>query len=373
MNNGNSYHQLHENILNPKLAKLGWTPFFQQQYEMSEVDSRPARVIGVHRQIFSVMQEDEVHHVSLAGRLYNRTTEAYPVVGDWVLVRQQIITKIFARKNLLSRKTAGNRSGREEETYDQQDIAANLDFAFIVCGLDRDYNLARIERYLTLTYQCGIEPVILLSKSDLIQNPSQYVGEVESIAPGVPVYALSICDNDTVGHLAALLQPNRTAALLGSSGAGKSTLINRLAGGNIRETAEVGKRVGKGRHTTTSRDLVLLPDGGMVIDNPGIREIGLSGEGVNNLSAFPDIEALSVRCRFNNCTHTCEPGCRVLAAVATGEISSRRLDNYIKLNNELDYLRERQNKSAARVEKERRQHISKKVKNLKNRKERQWK
>lgn len=372
MKNGNSYNPLHKDILSSKLAKLGWSVFFQQQFQMPEVDSRPARVVGVHKQIFSVMQEDEIRHVSLAGRLYHQASEMYPVVGDWVLVKEQVITNIFARKNLLSRKTAGPRSGREE-IYDQQQIAANLDFAFIVCGLDRDYNLARIERYLTLTYQCGIEPIILLSKSDLIQNPYQYVLEVESIAPGVPVYALSLCDDDTVKHLATLLQPNRTAALLGSSGAGKSTLINRLAEENIRETGEVGKRVGKGRHTTTSRDLILLPGGGIVIDNPGIREIGLAGEGLNNSSAFPDIEGLSAQCRFNNCTHTCEPGCRVLEAVATGEISSRRLNNYNKLNNELDYIRERQNKSAARVEKERRQHISKKVKNLKNRKKQQWK
>ncbi|MCP4433701.1 MAG: ribosome small subunit-dependent GTPase A, partial [Gammaproteobacteria bacterium] len=180
-------------------------------------------------------------------------------------------------------------------------------------------------------------------------------------------------DTDAVTSVSTLLYPNRTATLIGSSGAGKSTLINHLAGKNIRQTQAVGKRVGKGRHTTTSRDLFLLPGGGMVIDNPGIREIGLSRQVTESTSAFPDIEALAGQCRFSNCTHTCEPGCRVLEAIDTGEISSRRLNNYIKLNNELNYTRERQNKSADRVEKERWQHISKKVKNLKNRRSQQWK
>lgn len=364
---------LHENKLLTRLTKLGWSPFFQHQYENSAADSAPARVVGVHRHVFSVMQGEEVFHVSLAGRLYNQDTGIYPVVGDWVLVNKQVITNIFTRNNLLSRKIAGKRSGRNAEIYDEQGIAANLDFAIIVSGLDRDYNPARIERYLTLTYHCGIEPVILLSKSDLQQNPEHFVCEVEAIAPGVPVYLLSLNDNEAVMRVATLLYPHRTATLIGSSGAGKSTLINQLAGKNIRQTRTVGERVGKGRHTTTSRDLFLLPGGGMVIDNPGIREIGLSRHTTGSTSAFPDVEKLAGQCRFSNCTHTCEPGCRVLEAIAAGEISSRRLKNYIKLNNELDYTRERQNKSADRVEKERWQHISKKVKNLKNRRNQQWK
>ncbi len=365
--------QINKNSFLSRLTKLGWSPFFQQQYENSALDSAPARVVGVHRHVFSVMQGDEVFHVSLAGRLYNQATGIYPVVGDWVLVNEQIITNIFTRNNLLSRKTAGRRSGRKAELHDEQGIAANLDFAFIVCGLDRDYNPARIERYLTLVYHCGIEPVILLSKSDLQHPPDQFVCEVEAIAPGVPVYPLSLYDTDSVTRVATMLYPHRTAALIGSSGSGKSTLINQLAGKDIRHTQSVGERVGKGRHTTTSRDLFLLPEGGMVIDNPGIREIGLSRQLTDSRNVFPDIESLAEQCRFSNCTHTCEPGCRVLEAIATGEISSRRLNNYTKLNDELDYIRERQNKSADRVEKERWQHISKKVKNFKNRKNQQWK
>jgi len=359
---------LHEKTFISRLEKLGWSPFFQKQYEKSAADSTPARVVGVHKQIFSVMQGEEIFSVSLAGRLYYEAAGIYPVVGDWVLVKEQVITNIFKRNNLLSRKAAAGRSGREAKAYEEQGIAANLDFAFIVCGLDRDFNPARIERYLMLTYHCGIKPVILLSKSDLQQNPEQFVCEVEAIAPGVSVFPLSLYDTNAVTRVAALLHPHRTAALIGSSGAGKSTLINHLTGEDIRRTAAVGERVGKGRHTTTSRDLLLLPGGGMVIDNPGIREIGLVRQESSSISAFPDIEALAGQCRFSNCTHSCEPGCRVLEAVTTGEISSRRMNNYIKMNNELDYTRERQNKSAARVEKERWQHISKKVRSLKNRK-----
>ena len=317
------------------------------------------------------MQGGETIFVSLAGRLHNRNAGIYPVVGDWVLVKEQVITDILTRNNLLSRKDTGDRSGRDVKVEEEQGIAANLDFAFIVCGLDRDFNLARIERYLMLAYHCGIEPVILLSKSDLQQNPEQLVCEVEAIAPGVLVFSLSLHDPHGVMRVSALLYPHRTAALIGSSGAGKSTLINHLAGGDIRRTGAVGERVGKGRHTTTSRDLILLPSGGMVIDNPGIREIGFVREEVHSMSAFSDIEALADQCRFGNCTHTCEPGCRVLEAVTTGEISVRRLNSYIKLNNELNYIRERYNKSAARVEKERWQHISGKLKNLKHRKNQQ--
>jgi len=269
---------LHKNTLLAKLEKLGWSPFFQQQYEKLDAGSTPARVVGVHREIFSVMQGEKIFHVSLAGRLHHQAAKKYPTVGDWVLVKKQVITNIFTRNNLLSRKAAGGRSGQKTEIYDEQGIAANLDFVFIVCGLDRDYNPARIERYLTLAYHCGIEPIILLSKSGLRQYPEQFVSEVEAIAPGVQVYPLSLYDADTVTRVATLLYPYRTAALIGSSGAGKSTLINRFAGKNIRETRSVGERVGKGRHTTTIRDLLLLPGGGMVIDIQASGKLAYQGK-----------------------------------------------------------------------------------------------
>ncbi|MBM9616869.1 GTPase RsgA [Desulfobulbus rhabdoformis] len=209
-----------------RLEKLGWLPFFQQQYNKLVTDSTPARGVGVHKQLFSVMHGDETISVSLAGRLHDRVAGIYPVVGDWVLVKEQVITNIFTRNNLLSRKAAGGRSGRGAKGEEEQGIAANLDFVFIVCGLDRDFNLARIERYLMLAYHCGIQPVILLSKSDLQQNPERFVCEVEASAPGVAVFSLSLHDTHAVARVAALLHPHRTAALIGSSGAGKSTLIN---------------------------------------------------------------------------------------------------------------------------------------------------
>lgn len=347
----------------PQLETLGWSPFFAEQYDPSAA-GRPARVIGANRLGFSVNFGDETGHAFPAGRFY-KGGEEYPVVGDWVLVKDELITWIFARKNFLSRKAAGRRSGRESEGGEEQGMAANLDFVFIVCGLDRDYNPARIERYLMLAYGCGIEPVILLTKADLQENPAQFVSEIEAGAPGVLVTALSPHDSEAVAQVAALLKPGVTAALVGSSGAGKSTLVNRLAGEEIQETAAVGARGGKGRHTTTSRELIVLPGGGLVIDNPGIREIGLTGQDVGSDTLFPDIDALAEQCRFSDCTHTCEPGCRVLEAVRSGELSARRLNSYSKLNSELAYSRERQSKSASRVEKERRQHISRMVKEIK--------
>lgn len=373
MQNTQNNKELPDNINIEMWTKLGWSPFFSQQWDYC-AGGIPARVIGANRQIFHLNTGGGVNiHASVAGKIYNREDGMYPVVGDWVLVKETTIVHILARKNLLSRRAAGNRSGKETAGVREQGMAANLDYVFIVCGLDRDYNPARIERYLMLAYNCGIEPVVLLSKADLQDDPAVYVHEIESMAPRVPVMALSFHDDASIARIASLLSPAITAALVGSSGAGKSTLINRLMGEDVRQTSAVGNRLGKGRHTTTTRDLLMLPCGGMVIDNPGIREIGLIGQETESSSAFTDIESLAAQCRFVNCSHSSEPGCRVLAAIESGELAPRRLNSYLKLQCELEYSRERQKKSAARVEKDRRQHIAKKVRKVKNRRKEQWK
>jgi len=236
---------------------------------------------------------------------------------------------------------------------------------FIVCGLDRDFNLRRIERYLTLVYNCGLMPVIVLTKADLHRDPLGYVSKVEAVTLGVPVHLISAWDNTGLNALESYLSPGRTSTLVGSSGAGKSTLLNRLYGRPVQRTGAVSTQVGKGRHTTTSRELIRMPQGGMVIDNPGLREIAFweVHQGVD--AVFPEIEALRADCRFADCSHTHEPGCPVLAAVEAGEITGGRLENYRKMRREMDYLDHRRHKSADRVEKERWKSVALKIKAMK--------
>jgi ribosome biogenesis GTPase len=203
----------------------------------------------------------------------------YPVTGDWVLMTDAVISRVLARKNALSRGASGTRNKQDAQPQKEQVIAANLDTVFIVCGLDRDFNLRRIERYLTLVYNCGLNPVIILTKADLHQDPERFVGEVEAVAFGVPIHLVSASDDTGLSSLEPYLSPGRTTTMVGSSGAGKSTLVNRLYGENVQLTGSISAHVGKGRHTTTSRDLIMMPQGGMVIDNPGIREIAFLGSG----------------------------------------------------------------------------------------------
>lgn len=368
MNSPNTEKTLHNDIAFSHLSRLGWSSFFQQQLSSGDGVLPPARVIGVRKNIFLVNRGDEEIHATPAGRLFHEIDTCLPVVGDWVLLRESVITTVLPRRNVLSRREAGGRSGRKDESrLSDQVIAANLDTVFIVCGLDRDFNLRRIERCLTMVYNCGIAPVIVLTKADLHQDPLDFVEKVENIAFGVPVYPVSAHDQDGVARLKKLLPPGRTAALIGSSGAGKSTLINRLFGDEIRATGAVGDRVKKGRHITTTRDLIVLPTGGMVIDNPGIREIGLTIDDDSAESAFPDIESLAQFCRFSDCSHSHEPGCRVLEAVSCGEISSDRLHNYHKIKSELKYHFQREQMGAARSERERRKGIAQKRKSMKKR------
>ena len=352
------------------LFRLGWSSFFSTQLDNRNRDSTPARIIGVRKNIYLVSRGHEEESASLAGRFFNDPETAFPVVGDWVLLQGSVIISLLPRINVLSRKASGGRTRKTPEMHTgEQTIAANLDMVFIVCGMDRDFNPRRIERYLTLVYNCGIEPAVILTKSDLHQNPDECIQEAEAVAFGVPVYPVSANDDSAVVQLKTLLSTGRTAALVGSSGAGKSTLINRLYGEEIRTTCEVGTRVGKGKHTTTTRDLIVLPSGGMVIDNPGIREIALSMDIEGGRSVFSDIEAYAQSCRFSDCTHTHEPGCKVLEAVSDGKIPVGRLNNYQKLGKELSYQNQREHKSASRLEKERWKSVSLKVKAIKKRKQ----
>ena len=352
------------------LSKLGWTSYFQTQLELFCCEEFiPARVVGVRKNNFRISNGKREWLATVAGRLKHHSEGMYPVTGDWVLMNDTVISKVLTRKNALSRGAAGTHGKQNGAPQREQIIAANLDTVFVVCGLDRDFNLRRIERYLTLVYNCGLNPVIILTKADLHQDPGHFLNEVETVAFGVPTHLVSALDCKGLTTLEEYLSSGQTTAMVGSSGAGKSTLVNRLYGKTIQETDSISDSVGKGKHTTTTRDLIMMPQGGMVIDNPGIREIALWDDDGGIEVTFPEIEHLAEKCRFSDCSHLHEPGCRVLQAIIDGEILQGRLESYRKMKRELAYLSHRQHKSADRVEKERWKEVALKVKAIKKRRQ----
>lgn len=351
------------------LLRMGWTSHFQIQLKnFCHEDVIPARVVGVRKNSFCVSDGKREWLATASGRLRHNPDGIYPVTGDWVLVTETVISGVLTRKNTLSRGAAGTHGKHEQLPHREQVIAANLDTVFVVCGLDRDFNLRRIERYLTLIYNCGLNPAIVLTKADLHRNPAHFLDEVETVAFGVSTHLVSAPDGSGLSRLEKYLSPGQTAAMMGSSGAGKSTLVNLLCGRPLRATGPISTRVGKGTHTTTTRDLIMMPRGGMVIDNPGIREITFWDDDDGLGAAFPDIETLAGECRFSDCRHLHEPGCRVLQAAADGEVLQERLESYHKMKRELTYRSQRQHKSADRVEKERWKEVALKVKAIKKRK-----
>jgi len=348
------------------LSQMGWTSHFQMQLEyINDDEFIPVRVIGVRKNSFRVSNGKREWLATVAGRIKHHSDSIYPVTGDWVLITDTVISKVLARKNALSRGAAGTHGKQDEQPQREQVIAANLDTVFIVCGLDRDFNLRRIERYLTLVYNCGLNPVIILTKADLYHDPEHFVSEVETVAFGVPIHLVSAADYMGLTPLEQYIAPGLTTTMVGSSGAGKSTLVNRLYGKPIQTIGSVSNSLGKGKHTTTSRDLIRLPQGGMVIDNPGVREIAFWDVGGGIEIAFPELERFALECRFSDCSHMHEPGCRVLAAITEGQISQSRLESYRKMKRELAYLSHRQHKSAERVEKEHWKDVALKIKAIK--------
>ena len=351
------------------LTGLGWNPALDEALKLhSQQDAtlHPARITGVRKNHFMVDDGGAERLTTLTGRFHHRAVSPadLPVAGDWALLDNDRITALLPRRNILSRGAAGERHRRAEAAGGVQPIAANLDTVFVICGMDRDYNLRRIERYITLVYNCGMNPVVLLNKCDLHQCFHDKVEAVEEIAIGVPVHAVSAAGSVGLEVLDPYLEQGKTVALLGSSGVGKTTLVNRLAGRDRYATSAVSDSVGKGVHTTTTRDLIRLPGGGMIIDNPGIREIAFWDDEDGIDRAFADIEELAQACRFADCRHESEPGCGVRAAVESGDLPVKRLESYLKMKRELVYLSERRSKSADRLEKERWQWVSLKIKEI---------
>lgn len=317
------------------LKKIGFGQFFKEQLKRVDNDLEiPARIAAIHRGGYEVWSERGVGLAGLSGRLtLELTEEAFPGVGDWVVLRTHPVadqTPLIER--VLERRTSFARGAAGRETRSQI-IAANVDVVFVVCGLDDDYSVRRIERYLARVWASGADPVVILSKADICENPSLREVEVQAICIGVPVHLTSVPRGQGIETIRQYIEPGTTAAFVGSSGVGKSTLINTLLGEERMTTGATSERDGRGRHTTSHRQLILLPQGGLLLDTPGMRELQLAGE--DGLDAvFADIEELAEQCRFRDCRHDTEPGCAVKRAVRSGELDAERLDHFRKLQKE---------------------------------------
>jgi len=322
------------------LESLGWNDSWLQHFRALERSGlEPGRVAVEDKHHYIVLTSEGPLTGKVTGKLLHEAESPaeLPKVGDWVaLVARRdedkaVIHGVLPRRTRLSRKIAGR-------TTDEQVLVANVDVAFVVQGLDRPFSPALLQRHLVMAREGGVKPVVVLNKADLCHDVLEQLAIAEKAAADAPVIAVSAKTGRAIDSLTQLIRPLETVVFVGPSGAGKSSLINRIYGDDILATTEVRDRDAKGRHTTSWRELIVLPNGGLVIDTPGMREfhLWLAAQGASE--SFPDIEALAPGCRFRDCGHTTEKGCAVLAAIAAGELARQRLDDYRKLQNELSSL-----------------------------------
>lgn len=346
--------------MNSDLSRLGWNAYFQSAFSNYDNALIPGRVVRANREQSIIHLGNEVVSARVPGSLRVRLGDAveFPTVGDWVGLERvgdaHVVAERLSRKSLFVRGAAGKRSR-------DQAVAANFDHLFLMSGLDGDFNPRRIQRYLTLAWSTNAQPVVVLNKSDLCSDVDALVREVSAVAPGVAVHAISARNPDTLGCLFEYVRSGSTVALLGSSGVGKSSLINALLGEDRLATQENRESDSRGRHTTTWRELLLCPQGGALIDLPGMRELQMTGDAIGLRKAFSDVAEIAARCRFRDCRHEGEPGCAIAEALDAGELDADRYEQFLKLKGESIVARgrrmEREKKAGAkpnpRAEKER--------------------
>ena len=348
------------------LTKYGWDSFFEDKLKDFSVDGFiPGRIAVENKTNYLLYTHFGEMTGEISGKMYFNCEEKndFPAVGDWVLFRpfpeekKAIIEGVLPRKTKFSRKSAGVKT-------DEQILASNIDTVFIMTSMNKDLNTRRLERYLILARENRILPIIVLSKSDLCENPEEMLAELKNFLDHVPFQMISCVTGYGLQEIRKYFEGNKTAALLGSSGVGKSTLINTLAGSDIMKVNDLTNYKDRGVHTTTRRELVVLPEGGMIIDTPGLRELQLweGSEGLSDL--FSDIEALAEKCRFKDCTHSEEPGCAVRQAFEDGTLDEDRLKSYNKMQREINYFERRKYESSILAERKKWKKIHKDVKQI---------
>ncbi|MGH2319220.1 ribosome small subunit-dependent GTPase A [Planococcus sp. SE5232] len=339
-----------------KIEQYGWNSSWQEKITAPGI---PGRVTLEHKNLYRVVTDHGEWLCSLSGKYRHQHTRIeFPCVGDWLMVEQMpgeekgIIHQVLPRTSQFSRKMAG-------ETSDIQLIAVNVDYVFLAMSLNHDFNVRRLERYLLAAWDSGSNPVIVLTKKDQCSDIGPYLRQVEAVAFGVPVFAVSALTGEGIEELQQQLAGSKTGALLGSSGVGKSSLINALSGSERMMVQDIREDDSKGRHTTTHREMILLPEGGLMIDTPGMREFQLGdySEGVE--AGFSDVESLALACRFRDCAHNDEPGCRVQEALRNGELDARRYQSYLKLKRELAHMERKSDAAAQKAERSKWKQVTK--------------